>query len=265
MENKYYYIYKITNIITGKIYVGQRTINIHPEKDINYLGSGVKLASSKKKHGIENFVKEIIELCEEQTLNEREIFWIKELDSMNIEVGYNLVEGGRYGVSGLKGMVAWNKGIPMTEEQRIKDRDSHTGVPNLKARGLKRSKEFCDNRSKDQKGKPSCFKDHHHSIESKKKCGVYNLGRVDLLETTDRRLLAQKNRRERERELGLKMVYQYSLDGEFIREWKCGKDIEDANIVPKDGRANVALCCRGEGPVKGYKGFHWRYAKEIAA
>lgn len=93
-EKKYYYIYKITNLITKKIYIGQRCSDISPEKDFRYLGSGVVIGRSKKKHGIENFKKEIIEICEIAELDSKEVFWIKEFDSMNQKVGYNLCEGG---------------------------------------------------------------------------------------------------------------------------------------------------------------------------
>ena len=47
-----------------------------------------------EKYGKENFNKQIIEKCDnKELLNEREIFWIKELNSFNPN-GYNLHEGG---------------------------------------------------------------------------------------------------------------------------------------------------------------------------
>jgi len=78
------YIYKITNLINGKIYIGQ-----HNGKDKNYLGSGTALKKAIKDIGKENFKKEILEDCVEK-LNERETFWIAKFKSNNPEIGYNL-------------------------------------------------------------------------------------------------------------------------------------------------------------------------------
>jgi group I intron endonuclease len=92
MENlKFYYIYKTTNLINGKIYIGQhQTFKVKN----NYLGSGKALLNAINFHGKENFKKEIIEFCTKETLDEREIFWIKELNSKNNDIGYNITDGG---------------------------------------------------------------------------------------------------------------------------------------------------------------------------
>lgn len=83
-------IYKITNMINGKIYVGQDSKN-----DKNYIGSGSYILRAIKKYGKENFIKETLEECiSVDMLNEREIYWIKKLNSRNPEIGYNLRKGG---------------------------------------------------------------------------------------------------------------------------------------------------------------------------
>lgn len=118
MRNKYFYIYKVTNLITGKIYVGQRCSIVSPELDSKYIGSGVVISRSKKKHGIENFLKEILEICEIHELDSKEILWIKELDSMNPEVGYNLCEGGK-GPKGYKHSPEQNAANSLRQQGKI--------------------------------------------------------------------------------------------------------------------------------------------------
>ena len=83
-------IYKITNLITNKFYVGKDETNTP-----TYMGSGKWIKNSANKHGIENFSKEILEVCNDSDhLAEREMFWIKKLNTNNPVVGYNLTDGG---------------------------------------------------------------------------------------------------------------------------------------------------------------------------
>ncbi len=57
----YHYVYRIENLLDGKIYVGK-----HSTEDLEdgYMGSGTLLIRAIKKHGIENFRKHIIKMCE---------------------------------------------------------------------------------------------------------------------------------------------------------------------------------------------------------
>jgi len=82
-------IYKTTNLVNGKIYIGQDFRNKQ-----NYFGSGNCLHRAIRKYGLENFKKEILEYCKtKEQLNEQEIFWIKKLNS-KVPNGYNLTDGG---------------------------------------------------------------------------------------------------------------------------------------------------------------------------
>ena len=86
-------VYKTRNNVNGKIYIGKDESN-NPE----YLGSGVILKKAILKYGRDNFTKESIEECNSRdTLNEREIYWIKFYNSTNPKVGYNIAKGGTGG------------------------------------------------------------------------------------------------------------------------------------------------------------------------
>ena len=95
-------IYKIENLINGKIYIGQ-SINIERRwsyhrsscvyNDISKQCYNYPLYRSFRKYGIENFDFSIIELCEKEQLDEKEKCWINFYKSyIN---GYNLTLGGQ--------------------------------------------------------------------------------------------------------------------------------------------------------------------------
>jgi len=83
-------IYKTTNKINGKIYVGQDQKN-NPK----YLGSGFILKKALKKYGRDNFIKETLEVCSSKLqLDEREKYWIAFLHATDKSIGYNVATGG---------------------------------------------------------------------------------------------------------------------------------------------------------------------------
>src|SRR3972149_9779970 len=83
-------IYKTTNLINGKIYVGQDSNN-----NSKYLGSGSIFKKSIKKYGKSNFIKEILCFCDLFDLDEAETFWIKTLNSTDRKIGYNICTIGK--------------------------------------------------------------------------------------------------------------------------------------------------------------------------
>ena len=87
------YIYKITNKLNGKIYIGQSIRSV--EKSGSYYGSGIYIVAAIKKYGKCNFEKAILEHCSSvEELNTREIYWIAELNSTIKNIGYNINAGG---------------------------------------------------------------------------------------------------------------------------------------------------------------------------
>lgn len=82
-------VYMITNLINGKIYIGQSKY-----KNSKYFGSGKLIKKAINKYGINNFKKDIICECNNrEELDEKEIFYIKKFNSI-IPNGYNISRGG---------------------------------------------------------------------------------------------------------------------------------------------------------------------------
>lgn len=94
MENFYGYIYKITNLINGMIYIGQCSYHPDSRLGIKYFGSGTKLKASVKENGKQNFKKEVLCICTTQNaLNICETYLTIKFDAINPEVGYNYFAG----------------------------------------------------------------------------------------------------------------------------------------------------------------------------
>ena len=142
-------IYKITNLINGKIYIGQEK----KYKD-KYLGSGIHIKRAVKKYGKENFKKEIIEYCISiEELNEKEKYWINLLNSKEPN-GYNIIDGGIGGPN--------FRGHKHSDESKKKMSISRKGQKRSEAfkrhlseirKGITRSQETKDKLSKAFKGK----------------------------------------------------------------------------------------------------------------
>jgi len=89
-EKKYHFIYKTTNVLSGKYYLG-----MHSTDNLNdgYMGSGKRLRYSINKHGKDNHKVEILEFVdtrEELKKREEEIVNLNEIakvECMNLKVG----------------------------------------------------------------------------------------------------------------------------------------------------------------------------------
>ena len=94
-EKKYHFIYKTTNLLSGKYYIG-----MHSTNDLNdgYMGSGKRLRYSVNKYGKENHKVEVLEFFDDRkqlAAREKEIVNLNEIakeECLNLCVGG---EGGR--------------------------------------------------------------------------------------------------------------------------------------------------------------------------
>jgi group I intron endonuclease len=146
IEDYYGYIYKTTNLLSNRIYIGQCKGKFRA----HYLGSGVIIKKAVKDKGKNNFKVEVLEYCYSlDILNEREIYWIKFYNSTNLSIGYNIDEGG--------------KGRKIAESTKLKLSIAH--------KGKKLTEEHKNNIAKSQLNKK-------HSPKTKLKMSLNNLGRI---------------------------------------------------------------------------------------
>lgn len=142
----YMIIYKVTNNVNGKIYIGQtiRTIDEriseHQRKKNSLIGKAIK------RYGIESFTIESIETVTTiEMLNNREIYWIKHFKCM-VPNGYNQCVGG-------------NNTMGFTHREESKQKMS-------------------ESKSKLYMGENNPFYGKTHSIEAKQKMSKQRKGRT---------------------------------------------------------------------------------------
>lgn len=151
-----YCIYKITNLVNGKTYIGQ-----HKYKELNddYMGSGRLIIKAVKKYGIENFEKEILysRIQYKETADDVERFAIAKERAIG-KAEYNIANGGQGGCV-----------IAMSEERKRKISKSMKG----KNKGKCLSEEHKRHLSEINKGK----KRGHLSEETRKKISEATKGK----------------------------------------------------------------------------------------
>ena len=94
------YIYRIYNDVNNHVYIGQTSMRISDRwsghlssaRNENLSNYNDTIHKAMRKYGIDKFHIEVIEKCDNDFLNEREIYWIKYYNSF--ENGYNETLGG---------------------------------------------------------------------------------------------------------------------------------------------------------------------------
>lgn len=161
-------IYKVTNKVNGKIYVGQTVKDLDRRKAVHLCNAkvgrhGNYFHNAVRKYGSENFDWEILEECNTiGELNEREEYWIKELKTISPN-GYNLMGGGNNSThhkETIDKMSEVKKGKTFSEEHRKK--------MSVASKGKSKSKKHCENIAEARKGKTHSEKTRIKMSEAKK-------------------------------------------------------------------------------------------------
>ncbi len=131
----YGYVYRTTNNITNKKYIG---ISHYDRSDNNsYFGSGTIIKNAIRKYGKQAFTKDILEECDTfEALIEAEGKWISKYNAVESDEYYNLMPGGHAGYSeGMK--TYWSR---YSKEQR-KTMRKWNKTPVGRPKGLKHTEE----------------------------------------------------------------------------------------------------------------------------
>lgn len=98
-KNDYSGVYKIENLVNGKIYIGQSTHirqrwTEHKKELRHNRHKNEYLQRAWNKYGEDNFKHEVLELCSEDLLDEKECYYIQLYKTFDNDKGYNLTSGG---------------------------------------------------------------------------------------------------------------------------------------------------------------------------
>jgi hypothetical protein len=177
----YYILYKTTNLVNGKVYIGcHKTENI----DDGYLGSGKLLKRAIEKYGEAMFKREIIAECgSAEEMFELEAEYVTQ-EFITDGLTYNLCTGGKGGFDHINGSDLNGTEAGVTRRMELlEDDDFYQEWKSKREAGFDKFKQtdayeqWKKNISKANTGKPGTFKGKQHTSETKKKIGAANAKR----------------------------------------------------------------------------------------
>ena len=266
-------IYLITNMVNGKIYVGQavdieKRWGYHKAKLNGGYHSNKHLQRAWNKYGADSFSFTVLTECAEEQLNTMEEYFIFCLDSYDSRVGYNKNYGG-------------GSGRPTEETKRKLSENNAMKRPEVRKK-VSESSKIAQNRpevkrkmSESMKGKnnPMYGKTHSaetknriseshkgktHSAETKRKISETmkgnknNLGKTFSAETKKRMSESAKNRKDNKTPvIGIHKVT--GLIVEYPSTMEAGRITGIYN-------GSIVKCCKGA--LKSAGGYTWMYAEE---
>lgn len=226
-------IYKVTNLINYKVYIGQ-TIDFKRRK-IEHLAKSSNTCyfhNAIAKYHKNNFQWEIIDKAEtKEELNEKEIYWIEVLKTyayLTESKGYNMTRGGLCGCNEGVGVVQLdiNNGSYINEYKSTTEASRQTGIQSS-------SISSCCARKIKSAGKFLWVYKSEYNINN-------------IYEYTFSEGVRKK-------------VIQLSLDGSFLKEYK---SIKEASLINNINPTSISECCLHKRGAKRVENFMWIFSEE---
>lgn len=249
----------------GKSYIGQtiRPIEKRLEEHQKENSNCVAIYGAIQKYGWENFDKNWYE-CPDDDLDKHEELMVEVLGTL-APGGYNLREGGgscgKLSEETKRKISESNTGKTPSEETRQKMSDAQRGEKNHNY-GMPKSEETKQKMSEAQQGDKGYWYGTTLGDETRQKISEALIGITRSEETKQKMSEAQRGEKNYwygktgEKHPTSKKVYQYDLDGNFVRSF--GSCEEAGRHLKKDG-TNIGACARGKH--KTAYDFKWSYVK----
>lgn len=273
------YIYKIINNVNDKVYIGKTTTTLenrwwHHKSD--YLQYDWHLYKAMRKYGIDNFYMQLVEECNDDIINEREKFWIKEYNSY--KNGYNETEGGdgRVQISREEVRKRWEQGKSChqialelsTQSATISNILSYLGLYDKEEIKRRKSLDIAQAQSEEkiyqysEDGEIVAIYDSvleaSRAINGKAagiRSAIYSKGSYFgyfWMRGTDKPEVHKIIRPK------VRPVYQYEKDGRYIAEFS--NAAEAARSIGKTDGSRILQVCSGKRKTTG--GFIWSYERK---
>jgi group I intron endonuclease len=229
-------IYKIISP-NNRIYIGQSkniTKRFEAYTNLKNCINQIRLYRSFLKHGINNHVFEIIEICDILNLNEKERYW-QEYYNVLSENGLNCL----YTKTDEKPKI-------MSEKTKLKMSNSK--------KGKKLDLEICNKISNSNKGRQ-----HSELVRQKISKTMTGRKRPEVGKKVSKALIKHYQNLENRKNLNAnlrKAVNQYDLEGNFIKTFESLSDILRTFGINTSAISN---CCKGKRKTAG--GYKWEYFK----
>ena len=265
------YIYKITNKISKKCYIGvtkketpEERWRCHIQTLKNNKGCPA-LKDAMASYGVENFKFEVLIICFDEDLYRFEIEYIKKYNSM-VPNGYNILPGGQCG-GGFKGKKHNEESIKKMVEGVKKFREAnpdhfetyrerHKEAMNkidLSAR-LKNSEKF---KKAKEEGRLGAKSHKEGTLSNETKAKIKESVTKYFQENGPNKCNIEKHRKAMAKSKG-KPVIQYTKEGEFVKQYI---SIKDADRLSGVTDSNIRQVLRNNTKTAG--GYIWKYAPKL--